>query len=313
MTGEQSVIEISELCKTFTIGIRGLKFQALQGVDLKVQPGSSFGFLGPNGAGKTTTIKILAGLIFQTSGKATIFGGSPSVPQVRRRLGYLPENPAFHDHLTAREVLGFACELHQYPRASRRSRIAEMLDIVKLSHAADTAVRRFSKGMVQRLGIAQACIHDPELIILDEPMSGLDPIGRRDMKELMLDLSRRKKTLFFSTHIISDVEEICDEAAIVIGGRIVRSGSVKEMLSSEAREVEVLAVDVPPAFEDPSAVQHGSAVAFTAADHQAARELVERLWSQGARVMSMKVKKYGLESVFMQEVAKRPPQAKLED
>jgi ABC-2 type transport system ATP-binding protein len=307
-------VDVRNLRKSFKLGFaRRRTFQALDGVSLSIKPRSIAGFLGPNGAGKTTTIKILTGLIFADSGEARILGELPTSAQARRRLGYLPENPSFHDHLTGREALGVACELAGMSGRDGKRRIGEALEMVKLSHAADLQVRRYSKGMTQRLGIAQALVHDPELLILDEPMSGLDPVGRRDIKDLLRALAGRGKTLFFSTHIIADVEDICDRVTMVVGGKIVRDASVHELLGDESGEMEIVASNVPESLASRAASTSTSGLrTFLATDANAARRLVEELWQGGARVMSMNLKRHRLEDYFMREVQKQPPRARME-
>ena len=307
-------VDVRNLRKSFKLGFALQRtFQALDGVSLSIKPRSIAGFLGPNGAGKTTTIKILTGLIFADSGEARILGELPTSAQARRRLGYLPENPSFHDHLTGREALGVACELAGMSGRDVKRRIGEALEMVKLSHAADLQVRRYSKGMTQRLGIAQALVHDPELLILDEPMSGLDPVGRRDIKDLLRALAGRGKTLFFSTHIIADVEDICDRVTIVVGGKIVRDASVHELLGDESGEMEIVASNVPESLASRAASTSTSGLrTFLATDANAARRLVEELWQGGARVMSMNLKRHRLEDYFMREVQKQPPRARME-
>lgn len=301
-------IRVSGLRKVFQLGFQvGRTSEVLKGVDLEVPHRSCFGFLGPNGAGKTTTIKTIIGLIAPTQGSVTLLGQPPSDAKNRARVGFLPENPSFHDHLTGREALQFASDLLGMPRATRADRIEAVLDIVKIRYASDLQVRRYSKGMTQRLGIAQAILHEPELVILDEPMSGLDPIGRRDIKDLIVKLHGEGRTVFFSTHIISDVEEVCDEVAIVVGGKVTRSGRVAEMLGGEAREFEVVARKVPSTFSEIGNQAGREVATFVRKDEQAARDLMQGLWSSGAEVISLNTRRFGLEKVFLDEVAKQPP------
>jgi len=305
MTGSNIPIKIEDLKKEFLVGFaQNRVFHALQGISFEVKKGRTLGFLGPNGAGKTTAIKILTGLLHPTSGSVQIFGQHPQQPKTRAHFGYLPENPSFHDHLTGREVLNFLGELLSVEPRLLRQRIPTLLELVHLTDAADLQVRRYSKGMTQRLGIAQALLSDPELVILDEPMSGLDPIGRRDIKDLIRSLRVQGRTVFFSTHIISDVEEICDDVVILVGGHVVRA----------EREVVVLAVNVPESFGPTKSGGGDGVVSLSAPNHEEAKQLVERLWAAKARVLSMNTQKYGLEDVFMSEVAKRPlPRGRLED
>jgi len=313
-TSGDLAIAICDLRKSFAVGFARIRsVTALAGVSLSVPRGRTFGFLGPNGAGKSTTIKTLTGLIFPTSGTVSVLGKAPTDPEAHRRMGYLPENPSFHDHLTGHEILTSACRLAGVAASIRSERIRDALHQVQMQHASNLQVRRYSKGMVQRLGIAQALVHDPELIILDEPMSGLDPVGRRDMKDLIAGLHRQGRTIFFSTHIISDVEELCDEVAIVIGGRVVRHGKVSDLLGTEAREVEVLAARLPSDFSPQAGELGTGSVSLQAANEADARELIERIWSVGGRVIGVKTRRYGLEDVFLEEVAKQPAKMRIEE
>jgi len=210
-------INISLLQKSYR-GKRGKKIEALRDLSLTVVPGEVFGFLGPNGAGKSTTIKILMGLIRQSAGEARIFGIPCEDPEARRRVGFLPENPSFYDFLTAREYLHFVGESFSMSSAAIRTESDRVLELLDLTVAAGRPIRGYSKGMVQRLGIAQALLHDPDLYILDEPMSGLDPIGRALVKDIILDLKRSGKTVFFSTHVTADAERVCDRIGVIVDG-----------------------------------------------------------------------------------------------
>ncbi len=296
------VIALEGVSKTFRTGFfRAEERAALRNVQFRVRSGCSFGFLGPNGAGKTTTIKILVGLISASAGQATLFGLPPSDRKARSRLGYLPENPALPDGLTGAEVLRLMGSLVGVPRARQKDEIERVLKLVDLSYAARVAVRKYSKGMVQRLGIAQALLNNPDLVILDEPMSGLDPVGRREMKDLVVELRRTGKTIFFSTHIISDVEEVCDDVAIIVKGQIVRSGSVVDLIGGGSRQVEVLATGVPAGFPTPSKGA-GPISQFSVEKEADLRPLIEALWAAGARVFSVKPLRYGLEDVFIEAI-----------
>ena len=306
MSRSDSVVTVEGLRKTFRIGFGGRrKVDALQGIEFEVRRGHLFGFLGPNGAGKSTTIKMLAGLLFPTSGRISVLGGSPTDVAVRSRYGYLPENPAFHDHLTGREILTFMGALLGLEATRVRARTEAMLALTNLQGAADIQVRRYSKGMTQRLGIAQALLHDPELVILDEPMSGFDPVGRREVKDIILDLRSQGKTVFFSTHIIPDVEEICDEVTILVRGRVARSGAVKDLIGSGPRQFEIRATGVPPQFShDGTRRSAGDQDIFLVNDEDTARGLVEGLWGAGAKVQALNVHRYSLENLFLTEVGK---------
>lgn len=228
--GRPDAIRIEGLTKVFRSGWLGQPpVTALAGLSLTVHQGEIYGFLGPNGAGKTTTLKILLGLIRATGGKAEMLGRPAGNVPVRRQIGFLPESPYFYDYLTAEEFLAFYGRLAGLERGALQRQIVSLLELVGLSEARDRQLRKFSKGMLQRIGLAQALIHDPELVILDEPMSGLDPIGRKQVRDLILGLRGRGKTVFFSTHIIPDVEAMCDRVGIVVKGRVVAEGRVDEL------------------------------------------------------------------------------------
>jgi ABC-2 type transport system ATP-binding protein len=221
--------------------------RVLHGITLGVREGEIFGFVGPNGAGKTTTLKILLGLIRPTSGSATILGHDVRETAFRRKIGFLPENPYFHEFLTGREFLRFYARLAGLERSGRERRIDELLGWVGLSHAGGARLRTYSKGMLQRLGIAQALVHDPKVVFLDEPMSGLDPIGRKDIRDLILRLRDEGKTVFMNTHILHDVEMVCDRVAIIVEGRIRWTGRIEEFLADGAEpQTEVVLAGVSP-------------------------------------------------------------------
>ena len=242
-----SAIEITELTKDYALGFwRKRPKRVLDGLSISVAPGEVFGLLGPNGAGKSTTLKILLLLIFPTSGTALILGLPLGDVGVHSRIGFLPENPYFYDHLTATEFLDYCGALFGLSESERRHRVDKLLDRVGLAESRDIPVRKFSKGMVQRIGIAQALINEPEVVILDEPMSGLDPIGRREVRDLILDLREEGKTVLFSTHILSDAESICDRVAILDRGRLQGCGDLREILRMETASTEVV-------VENPSA------------------------------------------------------------
>ena len=223
-------LEARGLGKVYRTGFLMRRIEALADLDLTVEPGEVFGFVGPNGAGKTTTIKIFAGLQRATSGEARIFGVGHRDPESRRRLGFLPERPYFYQHLSAREALRFYGELCEVPARQRERRAEELLERVDLVRFADVPLRKYSKGMLQRVGLCQALLHDPDLVILDEPMSGLDPMGRALVAELIREEQAAGKTVFFSSHILHDVEVLCDRVAILIKGRLRAVGPVRELI-----------------------------------------------------------------------------------
>jgi len=235
-----TVLEIRNLSKSFRIGFWLKKTQALSNVSLTVKENEIYGFLGPNGAGKTTTIKTILGLIFPDTGSISIMGKDYRDISTRKYIGYAPEQPYFYEYLTAYEFMKFYGSLFNIPSTELKRRIPMLLDMVGLGGRESLQLRKFSKGMLQRIGLAQALINDPKFLILDEPMSGLDPIGRREIRDLILALKKSGKTVFFSTHILSDVEMICDKVAIIIKGEIRKEALLNELLSIDYNEVEIV-------------------------------------------------------------------------
>ena len=234
-------LEITDLTKDYLVGFwRKRPKRALDHLSLSVEEGEIFGLLGPNGAGKTTTLKLLMRLVYPTSGSARLLGRPLDDVDVHRRIGFLPEAPYFYDYLTAREFLDYCAQLFGQGRSERRRRVEELLERVGLKEAADAALRHFSRGMLQRVGIAQALINDPALVFLDDPMLGLDPVGRREVRDLILELRRQGKTVVFSTHILPDVEALCDRVAILNRGRLHGLGHLDTLLQMKARAHEVL-------------------------------------------------------------------------
>jgi ABC-2 type transport system ATP-binding protein len=236
-----NAIEILGLTKSYLTGfLRNKPKPALQPLHLTIQEGETFGFLGPNGAGKTTTLKLLMGIVFPTSGSARILGHHFHDPEIKKQIGFLPEQPYFYDYLSASELLDYYAQLSGVPKDERRKRIALLLERTGLADAGKKQLRKFSKGMLQRVGIAQAIIHDPKIVFLDEPMSGLDPIGRREIRELILSLKKDGKTVFFSTHILSDAEALCDRVAVIHKGVLRGIGVVEDLKSQTEDKSEVV-------------------------------------------------------------------------
>ena len=234
-------IEITGLTKDYPVGFwRKRMRRSLDNLTLQVEESEVFGFLGPNGAGKTTTLKLLTGLIFPTSGTARVRGRSIDDVRMHRDIGYLPEQPYFYDYLTARELLDYYARFSNYSATERRARVERFLELVGLTSAGNVQLRKFSKGMLQRAGIAQAILHDPPVVFLDEPMSGLDPIGRREVRDIIHDLKRQGRTVFFSTHILSDAEMLCDRVAVLAGGKLQGVGAPNEIVSVEISGMEIL-------------------------------------------------------------------------
>jgi ABC-2 type transport system ATP-binding protein len=237
-----------QLTKDYAVGFwRKRPYRALDALTLEVAAGEVFGFLGPNGAGKTTTLKLLMQLVYPTSGRAEMLGHPVGDVAMKRRIGYLPENPYFYDYLTAEELLTYFGALFGYSPPERRARAARLLDEVGIGAERRLQLRKFSKGMLQRVGIAQALVNDPELVIFDEPMSGLDPLGRRDVRRLILRLRDRGCTVFFSSHVLSDAEALCSRVAILAKGRLVASGQLSDMIAFHAQGWELVVANLPDA------------------------------------------------------------------
>ena len=235
------VINTEALTKDFRTGFwRPRPYRALDALNLDVQQGEIFGLLGPNGAGKTTTLKLLLQLLFPSTGSVEVLGAPAGDVNARRRLGYLPEHPYFYDYLTAEELLEYFGRLFGLAAAARRQRASALLDEVGIGAERRLPLRKFSKGMLQRVGLAQAMLNEPELLILDEPMSGLDPIGRRDVRALIVRLHREGRTILFSSHILSDAEALCSRVAILAKGKLAASGSLRELLSENVRGWELI-------------------------------------------------------------------------
>ena len=305
-----SAIRIHELTKDYAVGFwRTRPYRALDGLSLDIQPGEIFGFLGPNGAGKSTTLKLLMQLIFPTAGSAEILGRPVGDLEVRRRIGYLPENPSFYDYLTAEELLNYFGQLFGYPAADRRRRVSALLDKVGVGAERRLQLRKFSKGMLQRVGIAQALLNDPEVVFLDEPMSGLDPLGRRDVRALILELRDQGRTVFFSSHILSDAESMCSRVAIVAGGRLAASGRLSDMLAFEVRGWELVVADLPPDVLDRlgPAIRRVTEISpgrytLELAVEQSTGTLISDLTAAGATIVSLNPLRATLEDFFMQQV-----------
>ena len=302
-----AAIHARKLGKTYRTGFWMRAVVGLTGLDLDVEAGETFGFIGPNGAGKTTTIKILTGLHRATEGEASVLGRSVGDPRSRERLGFLPERPYFYEHLTARELLDFYGRLQGLPGARRRARIGELLPRVGLERFADVALRSYSKGMLQRVGLCQALLHEPELVILDEPMSGLDPLGRALVADLIRAERARGCTVFFSSHILSDVEVLCDRVAIVVGGQVRAQGPVHSLVdaasfSSEITVGGLLAEDLPRA---PLRSEPGALVIRVEAEE--VDPTLDRLRALGGRILRVHPIRPTLEEVFLSEVERAQP------
>lgn len=232
------VVAATELVKTFRDFWCRPRVAAVRGISFEVGPGEIFGLLGPNGSGKSTTLKMILGLLYPSAGRLRVLGASPRRVRTKNRIGYLPEESYLYPYLTPVESLNFYGRLFNLPTRERRRRSAELLEMIGLTHARDRLVGEFSKGMARRIGLAQALINDPDLVILDEPTSGLDPLGCRQMKDLVLALARRGKTVLLSSHLLADVEDVCDRIAILYNGRVVAQGPIRQLLE-ESRQYRI--------------------------------------------------------------------------
>jgi ABC-2 type transport system ATP-binding protein len=304
-----TAIETEQLTQDFLTGFwRKRTVRALDDLSLSVASGEVFGLLGPNGAGKTTTFKILMGLIRPTGGTARILDTPVQDVAMRRRIGYLPEQPYFYDYLTAREFLLYCGALCDLPKATASQRTDELLHQVGLQDSADKQLRKFSKGMLQRVGLAQALIHDPEVLFLDEPMSGLDPLGRREVRDLIVALRNQGKTIFFSSHILTDVEAMCDRVAILNKGRLVESGKLSDILKTRDNQLEVVVSGV----NEPALADIRSFAASVSATPDIARvrlnndrdldRLLALTHQTGGRIVSVNPVRESLEDLFVREV-----------
>ncbi len=302
-------VETRGLTKDYAVGFRRSRRRALDHLDLGVERGETFGLLGPNGAGKSTTLKLILGLISPTLGNVEILGHNPGDTFVHARVGYLPENPYFYDHLSPEEFLNYVAALFCLPRERGRARVEALLHSVGLSASRNLPIRKLSKGMVQRLGIAQALLNDPEFIILDEPMSGLDPLGRREVRDLILRLKQDRKTILFSTHILSDAEAVCDRVGILHRGRLQGCGELQKILALPAASTEVVLEDPGPEFWSMprmgSVVRAGEQVRLEVPLESDVPAILDRILRSGARIISVNPVKASLEDYFMTQVEGR--------
>ena len=304
-------IETDGLTKDFPVGFwRPRPYRALDDLTLAVAPGEVFGFLGPNGAGKSTAIKLLMQLIFPTSGTARILGRPVGDVEVRRRIGFLPENPSFYDYLTAEELLTYFASLFDIPSAVRAARVASVLDQVGIGAERRIRLRSYSKGMVQRVGIAQAILNEPEVVFFDEPMSGLDPLGRREVRQLMLGLRDRGCTVFFSSHILSDAEALCSQVAIIAQGRLAAGGRLSDILGADVVGWELIvdrvSTEALVLLRSRARVVTGLHDGRYTADlpPDAPEATLQLLSSAGARLVSLNPLRQTLEDFFVAHVAR---------
>ena len=301
-------VEITNLTKDYEVGFfRKRKVRALDGLSLSIDDHQIFGFLGANGAGKTTTLKLLMRLIFPTAGSARILGHDIQDVRMHRRIGYLPENPYFYDYLTARELLEYCAELFGFPAAERRKRAADLLARVRLDEKRwDTQLRKFSKGMLQRVGLAQSLVNDPEIVFLDEPMSGLDPVGRREVRDLIASLRDDGKTVFMCSHILSDIEVLCDRVAILKRGKLAQVGSLDELRQrpDDPHQMEVMATGADAAtlkqyLPNGAITATPSGVRIEILSESEIESVLAALRNAGGKVVSVQPIKQSLEELFL--------------
>jgi ABC-2 type transport system ATP-binding protein len=308
-----AAIEILGLEKTYMVGFwRKRPKRALHPLHLTVEDGEIFGFLGPNGAGKTTTLKMLMGLVFPTAGTARILGREWTDPEVKAQIGFLPEQPYFYDYLTAHELLNYYGQLSGVSAAERKHRVDEVLTRVGLTDIKGMQLRKFSKGMLQRVGIAQAILHNPRLVFLDEPMSGLDPLGRREVRDLIEQLKQEGKTVFFSTHILSDAEALCDRVAIINKGELRGVGAVEELTAGVQGKVEVVwqGTQIPSSMKNLGAECHvtGESVRAVIAESQQ-DAAIDALRRERIRLVSITPLRTSLEEYFVEKLQGPAPKA----
>src|SRR6516165_2440490 len=306
-------IETENLAKQYPYGFLHLKKKtSLEGLTMQVEEGEVFGLLGPNGAGKSTTIKLLMGIIFPTSGRARMLGKPVSDVAMHHHIGYLPEQPYFYDYLTASEVLDYFARFHGYGHVERAQRVARMLKKVGLETAGKIQLRKYSKGMLQRVGLAQAILHDPKLVILDEPMSGLDPVGRREVRDIILELKNAGKTILFSTHILPDAETLCDRVGVIAGGKLVGTGAPDSIVGVKATGIEIL-FEVPEGGPLPETIRAKAMRAGVGyrmnVDEGQLYKAMDELRVAAARIVAVTQIKPTLEDFFMGLVGKDRAQA----
>jgi ABC-2 type transport system ATP-binding protein len=308
VSASAEIVRVDDLIKDVRPGFGLRKKRILDGISFRVREREIFGFIGPNGAGKTTTLKVLMGLIRPTSGQASILGHDVSEVAFRRQIGFLPEQPYFYDYLTGCELLRFYAKLSGVSPRSREGRVTELLELVGLSEAGNTRLRNYSKGMLQRIGIAQALVHDPQVVFLDEPMSGLDPVGRKEVRDIILRLRTEGKTVFMNTHILSDVEMVCDRVAIIANGKIRYEGAIDEYLDAGEPEADLvfanLSAEAAVRLEERFGARlrgHGERIELRIAEKDAS-EVLRVALDASAEVISVTPHRVSLESIFLSTV-----------
>jgi ABC-2 type transport system ATP-binding protein len=298
-------LEIKNLKKTFKSNFLIKQYHVLKDINLSVEKGEVYGFLGPNGAGKTTTIKCILGLIFPDAGEITLLGQPANTGESKKKLGFLPEQPYFYDYLTPVELLTFTGMLFGIPRPQLTKKIQELIHLVGLEGKENIKLRKFSKGMVQRIGLAQTLVHDPELLILDEPFSGLDPIGRKELRDIILSLKEEGKTIFFSSHILQDMELMVDRVGIILAGQTRKEGKLSDLISLSVHDYEIAFTGLP------EQVLKENQLAYTRRDkdyivradtQQESNRIIGIINRGGGHILSVTPSKMTLEDIFLKEI-----------
>jgi ABC-2 type transport system ATP-binding protein len=311
------VLKVENLAKTYALGFFRKKVKAIVDVNVEVRQGEIFGLLGPNGAGKTTTLKIIMGLVRPTSGSVELLGQPIDDQGAKKRIGYLPENPYFYDYLSGRELLAFVGHLFDLPRATIQERSEKLIKDVDMGHAADLALRRYSKGMMQRIGIAQALMNDPDLVILDEPLTGLDPLGRKHLRDLIADLRQRGKTVIISSHILADVELLADRVAILVKGKTVDTGPLSQLVDARTLNTEIIVRQADPSLNDAINKWQGSQASIEEVEEgwrivvegdQQNDQAIELIQEHGGKIVSVIPRKESLEDVVVRRATADAPQ-----
>jgi ABC-2 type transport system ATP-binding protein len=308
----ETIVRVEGLVKDFRPGFGLKKKRVLHGISFEVKRGEVFGFIGPNGAGKTTTLKVLMGLIRASAGRVELLGRDVGDSESRRQIGFAPESPYFYDFLSGREILTFYARLCDFPPERIAKRVEEVLAQVGLSHAAEARLRTYSKGMLQRIGVAQALVHDPGVLFLDEPMSGLDPVGRKEIRDLIMRLNAEGKTVFMNTHILSDVEMICDRVAIIVNGRIAYQGEL-EAFHGDRKLYDVTLSSLPADFAEEVESRLGAPLAgrgdrvVLRVPEKEMHELVQSALARGARLEEVVRHREHLEDLFLRMVEAEQP------
>lgn len=303
-----TVLTIKDLHKSFNIGFIPKKREILKGISLSVEQGEIFGYLGPNGAGKTTTIKCILGLILPQKGKIEIFGNPHLALKAKEKIGFLPENPYFYDHLTASEFLDFYSQLYVMDKNKKEKKIKNLLQLVGLEQSAGLQLRKFSRGMMQRIGLAQALLNDPSLVFLDEPLGGLDPVGRKEIRDIIARLKEEGKTVFLCSHILQDIEMICDRVAIIVNGKIINQGALQDLISEKTHFTEVVFSGVDPrefeSLAERLSDQSGRTL-LKVFEEENVQKVLELIQSKKGKIHSLIPRTETLEDLFVEVVKQK--------